>query len=507
MSTSSLLNAASQHNSLYPKEAVRFFDQQMIAHYADSGYQLMTQAAQSAMDVINQYYPNLRSVLIFCGQGNNAGDGYVLARLAKQQNIHVQLVNLADPQRLKGDALKAYQDWLAVDGLITAFNEVNYRPAQLIVDALIGTGLDRNLNSQWLAVVEKINQSSQPILAIDIPSGLDADTGHVWGGAVKADKTVTFIALKQGMYTGQARDYCGEIIFKSLAVPAEIYAQYPSAVNLLSWSEQKLQLPKRSATSHKGTHGKILLIGGNRGMSGAVRLAAEAALRSGAGLVKVLTHRDNLSIVATPHPELMVTGIENEEENIQSYLEWADCIAIGPGLGRDNWAQNLLGQALRYEKSKVLDADALNLLNQFNSVDLSHSVLTPHPGEAARLLDVDIAVIESDRYQAIRQLHNKYKSTVILKGAGSLIADSDQRISVCPYGNAGMASGGMGDCLTGIIATLLGQVELGRIETAELAAQLAVSIHAKAADSAAKAGMIGLLARDLMEPLRSLIND
>jgi len=492
-----------QNSILYNKESIRFFDQQMIEHYVDSGYQLMTQAAQSVLDVINQHYPKLQYLLIFCGQGNNAGDGYVLARLAKRQNIIVQLVNLADTDRLKGDALLAYQDWLNVGGTITPLREVNYSHAQLIVDALIGTGLDRPLNSQWLGVVNTINQANLPVLAVDIPSGLDANTGATWGGAVKAKQTVTFIGLKQGMYTAQAREYCGEIIFKSLGVPIEIYQQRPSTFKLLQWTEQLPQLPKRTSISHKGEHGKVLIIGGNRSMPGAVSMAGEAALRSGAGLVKIITHRDNLAIVAATRPELMVTAIDdphNSQAELQQLLEWADSIAIGPGLGNDNWSKALLNSVLLHNQPKVLDADALNLLAQMESAQLSNAVLTPHPGEAARLLDRDIYAIEGDRYSSAKQLQEKYQSTIVLKGAGTLVA-TQQQISVCPYGNAGMASGGMGDCLTGILATLLNQ-----IPSPSLAAQLAVSLHAKAADQAAKEGTIGLLASDLMSHIRNLIN-
>jgi len=425
----------------------------------------------------------------------------------------VQLVNLADPERLKGDALKAYQDWLAVAGTITPLSDVNYQRPQLIVDALIGTGLDRNLNSQWLEVVELINKSTLPVLAIDIPSGLDANTGHVWGGAVKADLSITFIALKQGMYTAQARDYCGEIIFKSLAVPAELYQQVNSPISLLNWTSLQTQLPPRNASSHKGQHGKVLIIGGNQGMPGAVRIAGEAALRSGAGLVKIITHSDHAAMLIATRPELMVQGISNpdsEKDQIKESLDWADSIAIGPGLGSNSWALALLELSLQQTQSKVLDADALNLLSQFASTDLTKAILTPHPGEAARLLEIGIQEVENDRYQALRQLLQKYHSTIVLKGAGSLIGstvdssaenNSDYPISVCPYGNAGMSSAGMGDCLSGIVASLLNQTP-----TAKLTAEIAVSIHAKAGDMAAKDGMIGLLASDLMPHIRTLRN-
>lgn len=503
-------------STLYNRDAVRWFDQQMINHYVDNGYQLMTQAAQSVMDVINQHYPKLQSMLIFCGQGNNAGDGYVLARLAKQQNINVQLVNLADVDRLKGDAFRAYQDWINFGGVITPLKSVNFNSAQLIIDALIGTGLDRELDEEWLQVVESINQSTQPVVAIDIPSGLDANTGSIWGGAVKAHYTITFIGLKQGLYTGQAREYCGEIIFKSLGVPQEIYAQKPSVVKLLKWSEQRKLLPRRHRCCHKSELGKVLLIGGNRGYSGAIRIAAEAALRSGAGLVKVVTHPDSFAVVSQGRPELMVSSIAHPDlhrEELDMLFEWADCIAIGPGLGQDDWSNSLLVFTLTQTKPKVLDADALNLLAQLNLAELpfydpSQILITPHPGEAARLLKRSTHEVESDRYQSIQELSRQFAATVILKGAGTLIAAAAQStinteypIRVCPYGNPGMASGGMGDSLTGIVATLLNQTG-----NPQIAAELAVSLHAKAADIAAQEGESGLLASDLLLPLRELIN-
>jgi len=297
------------------------------------------------------------------------------------------------------------------------------------------------------------------------------------------------------------------VVILSLAVPKNLYQQYSSNISLLSWHQLEKKMPTRLAVSHKGDYGKLLIIGGNISMPGAVMLAGQAALRSGAGLVKILTHSDNVLAIQANHPELMVQGVDDNSIDtvyLNSLLDWADSIAIGPGLGINGWAKSLLQLTIKSLKSMpdkplIIDADGLNLLAQNNHLKHEHLVITPHPGEAARLLGSNINQIESDRYTSIQQLQKSYQATVVLKGAGTIIADKSA-ISVCPYGNAGMATAGMGDCLTGILSSLIAQgLELS------LGTKIAVCLHSKAADMAAEEGKKGMIASDIFPFIRRLI--
>jgi len=505
-------------NNLYDKKTVRLVDQAMIQNHVASGYDLMTRAAQSAIDVIFERYPGITQLVIFCGQGNNAGDGYVLARLALMKQINVSVYSLVNYKQLSGDALLAYNDWSQVGETLFNINDKQIieeliNNTDLIVDAILGTGLDRSLSPSWNEIIRHINRRDAdiPVVAIDIPSGLDADTGYTWGETIKAEITVTFIAKKQGMYTGQARNYCGDIVFKSLAVPESLYQQHTSKALLLSWELLAQKIPPRLAVSHKGHYGNVLIIGGNISMPGAVMLAGQAALRSGAGLVKILTHSENVLAIQANHAELMVHGMDDNTIDtvyLNSLLDWADSIAIGPGLGTNSWANSLLQLTFKYlnnnsnncsEKALIIDADGLNLLALNHNLKYANLVITPHPGEAARLLRCNIEQIEQNRYVSIQQLYDDYNAIVVLKGAGTLIAHQSE-ISVCPYGNAGMATAGMGDCLSGILSSLVAQGL-----PADLATKIAVCLHAKAADLAAKEGQKGMIASDILPFVRHLI--
>ncbi|MEO1945250.1 MAG: NAD(P)H-hydrate epimerase [Candidatus Thioglobus sp.] len=278
--------------NLYNKETIRQLDQSMIKYHVSSAYELMTRASQSVLDIILKRFSSIHRLFIFCGQGNNAGDGYVLARLAANKGIDIIVISLVETTQLSGDALTACQDWKQQGSISFNSSALEIQPADLIVDAILGTGLNRKLSSQWNETIELINQyTNVPVMAIDIPSGLDSNTGSLWGNTIKADITVTFIARKLGMYTSQARDYCGEIIFSSLGVPDSLYQQYSSSASLLDWEQLQKQIKPRLASSHKGSFGNVLIIGGNSTMSGSMILAGQAALRSGAGLVKIINKK------------------------------------------------------------------------------------------------------------------------------------------------------------------------------------------------------------------------
>ncbi len=482
-------------SQLYSVTQVREFERIAIENCGISNYELMTRAGQAVFSQIISHYPHAKQIAVFCGTGNNAGDGFVVARLALLAGLKVIVYYLIDPDKLKGSAMEAYLDFTKSGGIISQFSDDIKVTEDIVVDALLGTGIIRPVTGLFKQAIEVMNKSSATKVAVDIPSGLQADTGMVLGAAVKAKYTVTFIGLKQGLFTGMAADYCGEIIYDSLAVPNQVFNQDNGTVKrVLSKS-----LAKRSRCAHKGAFGHVLIIGGDVGYSGAVKLAGEAALKVGAGLVSIATRRKHAGYLNIDRPELMCHGIDNADELV-SLIYKASVIVIGPGLGQSEWAKTIFQSAMLTTKPLVVDADGLNLLAQF-SYSCKNWVLTPHPGEAARLLTSSTAKLQADRFTSVRALQAKYGGVVVLKGAGTLVA-ADEGIAVSNTGNPGMASGGMGDVLSGVIAALIAQ-GLPLYE----AAQQGVYIHGLAADIAAMdEGERGLLASDLLPRLRQLVN-
>ncbi len=479
---------------LYRVVQIREAERIAIQELQIPAMQLMRSAGLAAFNALQQRWPDVYRLSVFCGAGNNAGDGYVLARLALQAGYNVIVYSVANVAHLKADALMAYQEYVQSGGRVLAF-DVNLKPSGIIVDALLGTGLSREVSADYAAAIAAINASDSPVIALDVPSGVDADTGCVWGAAVNAAMTVTFIALKCGLFTGEAANHCGDIVCSSLNVPDSVLANLPAAAQLYA----KAPLPQRLRAAHKGHYGHVVLIGGNLGYSGAIRLAGEAALRSGAGLVSIATRAAHAAVLNLGRPELMIHAMEALDE-VQALLDKATVIVIGPGLGQDAWAQALLSAVLSLAKPMVLDADALNLLAR-QPQRRQDWILTPHPGEAARLLQVTSRDIGRDRYAAAKRLQAEYGGVSVLKGAGTVIAD-ETSVFVDTTGNPGMASGGMGDVLSGLLGALLAQ-GLTPIE----AAKLGVYVHGEAADRLAEEyGERGLLASDLLPKIRELLN-
>lgn len=488
--------------ALYRAEQVRALDRVAIEGFDVPGYTLMSRAGEAALRVLKTHWPRARRVTVLCGTGNNGGDGFVLARLARESGLDVEVLQVGDGAKIHGDALTALRDYQAAGGTITPYAGAELRGAGVLVDALFGTGLEREVTGQWRVAIEAMNQAQGEVFAIDIPSGLHADTGVILGAAVQARHTISFIGLKQGMFTASGRDCCGRIHFDDLSVPPRIYASEILSAQRLVWDKLRHLLPPRPRTVHKGHCGHVLVVGGERGFSGAARLAAEAAARAGAGLVSLATRSEHAGVLNATRPELMCHGVEDVGA-LEPLLERATVIAIGPGLGISAWAEALLERVLGAPRPLVIDADALNLLSQRapQTFDSARAwVLTPHPGEAARLLGCTTAEVQGDRFAAVRALGQRYGGVTVLKGAGTLIVEGGT-LAVCDAGNPGMASGGMGDVLTGIIAGLLAQ----GLEAGE-AARAGVCLHATAADRAAAEGERGLLASDLMAPLRRLAN-
>lgn len=495
-----MVNVSTLPPLLYSTQKTRLLDKIAIDKFGLPGYTLMNRAGAAVFSHLQHKFPLAKRILVCCGAGNNAGDGYVIARLAHKAGYEVEVLSLVDPKLLKGDARIAYEDWKSLGIQLTGMKPELFKASDVIIDALLGTGLERPVEGQWQALIEQINQSQCPVIAVDIPSGLEADTGRVLGVAIKATLTVSFIALKKGMLTYKARDYCGEIYFDNLEVPEACYHQVEADARLLQWPELQRHFKSRLHDSHKSSYGHVLLVGGDYGMPGAVRMAAEAALRSGAGLVTVVTRPEHVSTIVTARPELMVVGTEDGRIPGE-LLARVSCIVIGPGLGQNTWGNQLVGQVLATDITKVLDADALNLLT-IEDGPRTDWVLTPHPGEAARLLgDVPLA-IQSDRFTAVDILQQSYGGCVVLKGSGTLVkCGAAATTAVCAYGNPGMASAGMGDVLSGVLGAFLAQ-GFGL----ELAAELAVVVHARAADQAAVKGQRGLLATDLFDSIRDCVN-
>lgn len=478
---------------------VRALDRHAIDDLHIPSYTLMTQAGEAALVSLRSCWPSKQRVTVVCGPGNNGGDGYVLGRLARAVRIDVTVVALTDTAQLRGDARRAHDDFVAAGGVVHEWSEACLENAEVVVDAIFGTGLSRTLDPVMIERIAAINECGVPILALDIPSGLDSDTGAVWGAAIVAERTLSFIGLKLGFYLGEGPNHTGIVLFDDLDLPpgATSFVE-PSALRIGEHSLADL-LPRRRRTTHKGQQGSVLVIGGGIGMAGAARMAGEAALRAGAGLVTVATWPDNVASITASRPELMCRGVANADD-LEPMIERADILAIGPGLGRDSWSQELLDKALLSDKPTVIDADALNLLSHAPRAN-SKWILTPHPGEAGRLLGISTAEVQCNRLQSARELAKRFAGTVVLKGAGTLVVSGDCLPYICDQGNPGMASPGMGDVLTGVIAGIAAQ-------TADLpgAARVGVLVHAMAGDMAARRGERGLLATDLFGYLPTCVN-
>jgi len=486
-------------NALYRAEQVRELDRTAIEEHGIPGAELMERAGRAAYRLLRQGWPDARVISIVCGIGNNGGDGYVVARHARTDGLEVRVLQLGDPQRLRGDALTMATRFQEAGGSIAPFRGLP-EATELIVDAVLGTGLERAVAGEWAQAIAAINRHPAPVLAIDIPSGLHSDLGRILGTAVRAEATISFIGLKQGMFTGSGPDCCGDVHFDALQVPAAVYARQILSAHRLDRTLLDGLLARRPRSANKGSFGHVLVVGGARGYSGAARLAGEGALYTGAGLVTIATHPDHAAYLNLSRPELMCLGVEEPTE-LEPVLERTTVIAVGPGLGKDSWGKGLLARVLATGHPLVVDADALNLLAAAPALR-GDWVLTPHPGEAARLLGTETGAVQADRFGSVRRLRDRFGGVVVLKGAGTLVlGPSHKPLEVCTGGNPGMATAGTGDVLTGMIAALVAQgLDL------EDAAAAGVCLHAAAGDAAAEGGERGLLASDLLTRIRPLIN-
>lgn len=478
-------------SALYEPTALRELERRAQALDGIDENTLMQRAGASAWRCLLQHWPSARRIVVMCGPGNNGGDGWVLAKHALDSGLEVVAVQPEAPRSPLAIRMAAiHRD---AGGCIVNFDGA-LPDADVIVDALFGIGLDRAPQGDAARMIEAANASAAPILALDVPSGVDAARGAVPGSAIIATHTIQFIAAHVGLATGAAIDHAGALSLATLDLPDACFDGIVPAAETM----QPPHLPRRTRDSHKGRFGHVLAIGGDEGMGGAIALAAEAALRCGAGRVSVATRASHVAMLLARRPEAMVHAVEDAEA-AAALIRQSDAIAVGPGLGQGAWGRALFDAAMAAGKAMVLDADALNML-AMSPRPVPGAVLTPHPGEAARLLGTTIEHIQRDRRDAAETLAARFECAVVLKGAGSLIAAPGRMTRVIPLGNPGMASGGMGDALTGIVAALRAQGH-----DAFEAACLGAWLHARAGDRAAVAGEVGLLASDLIGELRATI--
>ncbi|MFW1801509.1 NAD(P)H-hydrate dehydratase [Acinetobacter nematophilus] len=471
----------------------RWFSQQ------NSAFGLMQQAAwsiaQHLLQLFQNKYPEVKTIAVWCGRGNNAGDGYCIASYLKQSGYAVEI--FATETGVSADLKQAIQ--LAEQNQLKIHSHFDLEVTfDCHIDALFGIGLNRDLDQTWQTIIQTFNAHTGIKIAVDLPSGLNANTGQPLPIAVKADYTFTVLGLKAGLFTGQGKEYSGQI--KTIAlIPTD-----PELRAVAHLAPQQIQLPPRQAFGHKGSYGHVLIVGGHADMGGAVILAAESAFCAGAGKVSIVCHEKHHTAILARSPNIMVKDINAiSEHEIQSLLNHVDAVSYGMGLGRDVWAEQQFSKWFKpictsTHLQVVLDADALWFLATQNIQLSSNIYLTPHPGEAAKLLNCSVAGIESDRIDAIQRLKNKYSGNWVLKGAGSLILED--KLWICTAGNPGMGTGGMGDVLAGMIASLKAQfaenVQLHDI----------VTLHAQAGDYLAQQGIRGLQAQHMARAVYHVIN-
>ena len=472
----------------------REIDRIAIEELGISGYRLMYRAASFAMAELLKRWPQAKSVSIVCGNGNNAGDGYLMAGALHARQIPVQIVQVGDANRLRGDAKQALE---SITELGLEFSCDPNILGDVVVDALLGTGAKGQVSPRFAEAIERINATGKPIVALDLPSGVDADTGSfLIEEPVRADLTTCFVGRKLTLLTGKACNVAGDVVTTTLEIPLEAF-QRVTGLPILPTCNAERALPKRQPSSHKRHFGHVLIVGGNKGMGGAVLLAGEACLRTGAGLVSVVTHPDHAGNLVSRRPELMVRGSIDGEIDA-NLIERADVIAIGPGLGVDAWARQLLDNVHASNKPLVVDADALNLHAMGSHTLPSGSVVTPHPGEAARLLDTTTSAIEDDRMVAVKSLTSQLHAVGVLKGAGSLIARDGEPYAICDIAEPALSTAGSGDVLTGVVAAAYAQLGEPLRATA-----LGVYLHASAGQHArSNSGGRGIIAGDLIDALR-----
>ncbi|MCY4045757.1 MAG: NAD(P)H-hydrate dehydratase [Cellvibrionales bacterium] len=493
---------------LYTAQDSKQCDAQLIAGGIPA-FELMQRAAKRVFEELQEMQSDRfvqSKVLVLVGSGNNGGDGLLVAKMAMNSGMPVTVISLKPLEMKTPESQEALAQAQAANVPFQLLDDAIIFNDALVVDALLGTGFNGELREDLAALIQRVNQSSCEVVAVDVPSGLDANTGAVQSVAIKARATVSFIIKKRGLYTANGADYSGRRLFDALVTDAELplyreaVAQLKRPVEVLFLDQLKHNLPQRLQNSHKGHNGHCVLIGGSLGMSGAIILAAEACYRAGAGLVTVITEPQTAVALNARLPEAMTAIHAND---IDQALSRATCVGIGPGLAINAWAKDLLGKVASLAVPVVLDAGALTLLGNDKKMAKPEWVITPHPKEAAMLLGSDTLNVQQDRFKSVKSLSEGYHCVAVLKGSGSLISNATaDQTWLCNKGNPGMSVGGMGDILTGLIAGLMSQ---GLAPF--FAAKLGVELHAEAGDLQVKRfGQIGLLPQDMCLTIKELMN-
>lgn len=488
-----------KHLALYSVDQIKQIEQFLITQKNIEAYDLMFAAGKAVFAEVAQFSKDV-PVTVFCGAGNNGGDGYVVAGLACKNGYQVQCFEVGDFLR-QSDVAKQAKEFALKNGVdILKYRHVSHVSLDadmIVIDAMLGVGLKGEVREIQHQLIDKINDSDAFVIAVDNPSGVDCDSGDVRGIAVFADITVTFLSYKKGLFLKYGTACCGEIKFSDLGYDyADFLHALKPAFYVLNEDEISHIIPVRNIDANKGDFGNVLIVGGDHGMGGAVIMAAQAACRSGAGKVTVLTRKDHVAPLMTSLPHVMSFAYEGQE-NLQDSLKGKTLIVIGPGLGQSQWSQELFDFFMTSNLPKIIDADALNLLAKSQqNYDLSNAVITPHPKEAARLLASEVTTIQQDRSLAIENLYKKYGAITVLKGSNSLIFGGDQ-LHLCPYSDPAMSVAGMGDILTGLIAGL--STQNISLETAVI---LGVYVHILSAmDVSDQRGEIGICPMDILEAL------
>ncbi|MFP4572994.1 MAG: NAD(P)H-hydrate dehydratase [Desulfobacterales bacterium] len=498
-------------------DEMREMDRRTIENFGLPGRLLMENAGRGAVRSIFRAWPDVytRSVAVIAGKGNNGGDGFVIARYLFQHGVDVSVYLLAERSRVTGDAaanlglietlgipLTELADELSFSGYRKEIAEKD-----LIIDAILGTGLDSQVKGYFHEVIDFINNSRTPVFSVDIASGLHTETGMPCGICVHADATATFAFAKLGHMLLPGAGYTGRLSIVDIGIPPYIVHSAEPRHQLLTAGWIRSQLTPRDPQAHKGNTGHVLAAAGSPGKTGAAAMTAMSALRSGAGLVTLAVPESINSSVESLAVEAMTHPLDDDkkailgEKNVEELLSLAankDCLALGPGIGTSETTVKMVGALIQKSPVPVvLDADAINCLAKNPAVlakKKSEIILTPHPGEMARLADTTAAKIQEDRIAAARGFAEKHGVCLVLKGARTITASPDGHVYVNPTGNPGMASGGMGDVLTGMISGFIAQGK-----DPETACRMAVYLHGAAADLLAeKRGPFGYLATDIM---------
>jgi hydroxyethylthiazole kinase-like uncharacterized protein yjeF len=497
---------------------MRQMDRLTIRKYGVSSLTLMEQAGERVTEAILDRFrqPAMKGVLVVAGKGNNGGDGFVVARLLAKNRFPCEVILLAKADELSADAAHNLAAYLELKGKVSQTTDglevLSQHMARkgLLVDAILGTGVKSEVQGLYAEVIAMMNASGVPILAIDVASGLDTDTGMPLGISIQAEMSVSLGYAKVGQVVYPGLDYSGELVVADIGIDPRAVEEVAPKTELLAQEDVQWLVPVRQADTHKGTYGHLLVLAGSRGKTGAAILACRAAMRAGAGLVTLAAPRSLNNVLASALVEVMTEAlIETAAEEIEpprdaewrALLERKSALLFGPGIGVSDSTRSMVRWLLRnLDLPWVIDADGLNNL-AFELERLGSAktppILTPHPGEMARLVGKETAVVNRDRIGSARSFAAEHRCHVVLKGARTVIATANGKVFINSTGNPGMASGGMGDVLAGILGALLGQGFCP-----EDAMKLGVYLHGFVGDRVAEAkGQIGLIASDIIEGL------